>query len=62
MNWMPIESAPRENVTILGYEAGMWPITYHSESSQWVLSGVSWVDGSFIVYPTHWMPLPEPPK
>lgn len=25
-------------------------------------NGYWWSDGYFFVFPTHWMPLPEPPK
>lgn len=75
--WMPIESAPRDGTEVILYEdgsygIGRWVDTSHQEQRlisskgrretyEWfdVKSGY-WEDTMFA--PTHWMPLPEPPK
>jgi len=57
MEWQPIETAPRDGTIILlstpkGRVAdGMW----HKRYGVWAWTYV-------MVEPTHWMPLPEPPK
>ena len=60
--WQPIETAPKDGTSILGYwcyEGGfehyIQPIRYLH--GKWLHD---W-DHSDELYPTHWMPLPEPP-
>lgn len=75
MTWQPIETAPRGHILVYGKPQnlvvdGSTLTNYHSAfvcSAHWdeidqsfVLDGGSWL-GPFIE-PTHWMPLPEPPK
>ena len=61
MTWQKIETAPKDLALtlILGWnkEKGVretrW--TYNGFETGWILSGWS------VWYPTHWMPLPDPP-
>jgi hypothetical protein len=59
--WQPIETCPddvREALLLAG--------TYRFVGERWPSDGISdgvWMDGEYIMHkPTHWMPLPEPPK
>jgi hypothetical protein len=68
-DWQPIETAPKDGTSVLVY--GPWKGEFsqlkhpheiwrghcHPVSKLWFISGtLEFVD------PTHWMPLPEPPK
>ncbi|KPK13948.1 MAG: hypothetical protein AMJ56_00420 [Anaerolineae bacterium SG8_19] len=67
MNWQPIETAPKDGSCFLAY---MW---YEKEEGddyefysviRWE-KGLGWVQENPYMdpfKPTHWMPLPEPPK
>ena len=50
--WQPIESAPRDGTII-----DVWVPGHGRECDVWYDDG--W---SFPVIPTHWMPIPAPPK
>jgi hypothetical protein len=62
MDWQPIESAPKDKPVLV-----YCPGNHRSElvllaeqvthSRRWVI----FIDGQEVV-PTHWQPLPEPPK
>jgi hypothetical protein len=60
--WRAIETAPKdghERVFIAGrYPNGIWYV----EESYWMKSGGGHWCGRKLEPPTHWMPLPEPPK
>lgn len=67
--WQPIESAPKDGTAILvvgedgQYDIVQWDV-YSDESIQmWEIvrpyEGLKTIPDS---PPTHWMPLPEPPK
>jgi hypothetical protein len=76
--WQPIETAPRdgERIVLAKYDwahglsafgpsdvqiYGLWWMTVGYWSDKWL----NWNDGiepSGLASPTHWMPLPEPPK
>lgn len=62
--WMPIESAPKDGTKLLvwdGYE--ITSAKYDPEYTWWEICVPS--DGyveSNCIAPTHWMPLPSPPK
>ena len=59
--WLPIETAPMDGQAVLGYvptyyqlKGGCAVLIYYEDA---------WYDnGAFVTTPTHWMPLPEPPK
>lgn len=66
-SWRPIQTCPHNLEWVLGYdekdgEIGM--IIYDWESIGGLSDGCnkSWTDGMRTWTPTHWMPLPEPPK
>lgn len=58
MEWQPIETAPKDGTQILlGKVGGSMIVGF------W--NGYAWDDGDFdsnVSWPSHWMPLPEPPK
>lgn len=65
--WQPIETAPKDGTHILGFDGSYmttvewWEPSHKTEPGSWNL-----VQGCIRGYsewePTHWMPLPEPPK
>ena len=68
MNWQDISTAPKDGTTILGYmpeRAFNVPID-DVATIYWYdeYATPAWVDtvSGENVDPTHWMPLPEPPK
>lgn len=71
MKWQPIETAPKDGRSLWLVEDGMsiGLAIPHQCVGYWVAdrrytAGGSWVqvDRSWILSPTHWMPLPDPPK
>lgn len=71
-DWQPIETAPRDGTRVLlwacdpCYPKGK-PLVGYFENNKWHLSGHEFTEcwiNNFDEYfnPTHWMPLPEPPK
>ena len=64
MDWQPIETAPKDGTRVLlfvpkyGAMSGHFPIYGTSTQEKWNLH--SCLNKEAI--PTHWMPLPEPPK
>ena len=62
--WQLIETAPKDETAILGYDAADGKMT----TIKWCPWGECWalvVAGSYADddewWPTHWMPLPDPP-
>lgn len=66
--WKPIESAPKDGTSVLGYfpagakyvaRADVSPIFWEKAMELWTNP----VSGHFCFHapPTHWMPLPPPP-
>lgn len=59
--WMPIETAPKTGEPLLGF----MPTYYRGKGG---MSVILWLDGAwfdnraFVTEPSHWQPLPEPPK
>ncbi len=66
--WMPIESAPKDNEPVLvcgdPRDTASYPTVYiafrtdATKAIYWRMNG----DEGYECRPTHWMPLPEPPK
>lgn len=63
--WLPIEGAPKDGTPILAWDGDrmtvvIWqPLTENGYWSLHVCGGYAYT-GDFS--PTHWMPLPAPPK
>ena len=55
--WQPIETAPRDGKIILIYGEDFGVTEGRCDQGYWL---VFWYHTD--VNPTHWMPLPEPPK
>ena len=76
MKWQPIESAPKDGTRIMvGNEHGAWVAEWrpvyqsgYRPADPWasaMLNHEHMRDGGGVLRhspPTHWMPLPEPPK
>ena len=65
-DWQPIETAPRDEYRpILTYSNGViTTVKWHVDKvggGHWVLSEPGVYGEDFEWWPTHWMPLPEPP-
>jgi hypothetical protein len=56
MEWQPIETAPKNGVILVWDENETWEIAYYHRGK--------WRYGpkGYSFNPTHWMPLPDPPK
>lgn len=59
--WQPIETAPKDGTEILVFDAGaifisLWFTDPDRGEQGW------WDNGIVEPPPTHWMPLPDPPK
>jgi hypothetical protein len=67
MNWQPIDTAPTDGTTVLGYchVPSFSKMPHVIGAMSWQLRAKCWWgnNGSGIVLsaPTHWMPLPAPP-
>ena len=70
--WQPIETAPRDGTSILGFRPGdtfsghmitaiYWCGSSPVDSGWWALCEAGDHSASDEFDPTHWMPLPEPP-
>ncbi len=58
--WQPIETVPKNGIDVLTYnQRGGICIAYQSGAEAVWCSSYS---DEVIINPTHWMPLPEPPK
>ena len=59
-DWQPIETAPKDGTRILvSWTFGGWNIARClTPSGRWMTQ----YDRPLAVQPTHWMPLPEPPR
>lgn len=62
-NWKPIESAPRTRKTILVFcneRKNQYTVSWNEHFNEWVHAGSTYA--GLGEAPTHWQPLPEPPK
>lgn len=62
MEWKPIETAPKDGfeVLLLFHKTGDRVVgVFQRRKKCWVNA---WTANEFYFPPTHWMPLPEPPK
>ena len=61
--WIPVSEPPKEYRDKYGE---LIPFLVCGKDTEYpyraLYDGNTWGDGWFSVYPTHWMPLPEPPK
>lgn len=59
--WQPIETAPKDGTMVLACWAGSG---IHPIVSRWLKNSERWTHpfNKPVNPPTHWMPLPEPPK
>lgn len=75
MNWQPIETAPKDGTEIILYNGNDISIGYfascgydNDDRYQWIVFDADIFPGMLNGWPnnehgpTHWMPLPEPPK
>ena len=71
--WQPIKTAPRDRTRVLVTWSGTYACSHHvrvacfdfpephSKKRAWCGDGEQ-TFGNQLIRPTHWMPLPEPPK
>lgn len=69
MEWQPIETAPKDGSRILGYTPSWEPHIVCLYWKDFQQDDPEFEHGGFVddfinetFYPTHWMPLPEPPE
>jgi hypothetical protein len=61
-NWQPIETVPKDGDYILVWNSyGVTMVYWDSEWESWIIDSNCPI-GLKGTEPTHWMPLPEPPK
>lgn len=60
MDWQPIETAPKDGTNIIVYCP--LPGSEYIVTARFIRVWVDSYEGEDIFNPTHWMPLPEPPK
>lgn len=58
--WRPIETAPTDDEhPILTWDGNSFDVC---EVGWWNDDKPAWFNGNIVIAPSHWMPLPEPPK
>lgn len=64
MEWQPIETAPKDGTRILAWDGRSIHVAYWGWDNP--ANRLAWLGGhcriDHIDQPTHWMPLPEPPR
>jgi hypothetical protein len=64
-NWQPIETAPEDGSCLLAIntdEGYIFGVLERDTRGNWIHEGEPTFCHSDYFEPTHWMPLPEPPK
>lgn len=63
MEWQPIETAPKDGTSFLGWSKtrGAHECRVHEDVRHYKRCYASIAGGGWF-YPTHWMPLPESPQ
>jgi hypothetical protein len=61
MDWQPIETAPKDGTHILFWDGDGMSVCYWV-GRRWDLVQTGAYAEDADCWPTHWMPLPEPPK
>lgn len=63
-DWQPIETAPKNVTVVLVWDGRSAETAYWGRSNP--VNRLAWLGGhcriDHIRQPTHWMPLPEPPR
>lgn len=59
MTWQPIETAPTGEKILVAYDHGSYERRVAFKS---LINGRWYSHDQPIIPPTHWMPLPDPPK
>jgi hypothetical protein len=57
MEWQPIETAPRDGQAILAWDENLTYEIAYRQRGKW-----RYGPKGYSFNPTHWMPLPAPPK
>jgi hypothetical protein len=60
--WMPIETAPRDGSEVLVFNRATGPYVSQYDNGEWPKHGWDNKPGVWYPVPSHWMPLPTPPK
>ena len=63
--WQPIETAPSDKLVLVAFETDTGRKIVGSSFRSNITGGWIWTllgSGGACISPTHWMPLPEPPK
>ena len=64
--WRPIETAPKDGTKIIAFDKMMaeYFVAFFVSTGwiqEWRCDGVRGPEIDFDIFPTHWMPLPQPP-
>lgn len=65
MEWQPIETAPKDGKCLLYVETdngGEFHVLPRDKRGDWIYEGEPTYCQCGYFNPTHWVPLPEPPK
>jgi hypothetical protein len=63
MKWQPIDSAPKnKEILIYGFNGPIKDITIAEYNDNPRVMGWDCVKTGDVYHPTHWIPLPKPPK
>jgi len=62
MTWRPIDIAPKGELVLVRNESGRCDVCYQTNNGEPFLETWRYQDGTQAGWPTHWMPLPQPPR